>query len=282
MDPPQDTNSRLLIGTRDKSVGWYNPVLSTLTEAQQDLFENYCHIAPDRVIRHILKIRDEAWEFLPLPCIGMFRFIDFSLSSSPSYSDILKRLRSGAKFLDLGCCFGQDLRKLVHDGAPPSSVFGCDLRREYIDKGYDLFLDRESFGAKFIVADVFDTQGPLNELEDQLDVVHIGLFLHLFDWEGQRRACERMVGLLKKQKGVMVLGHQIGNIKPQDVPFGTSQKVFRHDGKSFEQLWKEVGENTGSEWSVRATMDQGMGIDEKKRPWDDEHTRRLTFEVERV
>lgn len=49
-------NSRLRIGSRDKTVAWYNPALSALTEAQRDLFENYSHLAPDRVIPHILEV----------------------------------------------------------------------------------------------------------------------------------------------------------------------------------------------------------------------------------
>lgn len=173
------------------------------------------------------------------------------------------------------------MHKLVHDGAPRSSVFGAELRREFVEKGYDLFLDRETYGARIFVADVLDSHGLLDELEDRMDFIHLGLFLHLFDWEGQRKACERMVRVLKKQTGVMVLGHHLGNLNPGDVPFGTFQKVFRHDQKSFETLWKEVGEITGSEWSISATLDRGMGIAEKKRPWDDENTRRMRFEIVR-
>lgn len=52
----KDTNSRLRIGSRDKDVSWYTPDLVALTEAQQDLFVNYSHIAPDQVIPHILKV----------------------------------------------------------------------------------------------------------------------------------------------------------------------------------------------------------------------------------
>jgi hypothetical protein len=145
-----------------------------------------------------------------------------------------------------------------------------------------LFLDRENFAAKIVVADIFDDHGPLDELESSMDIIHVGLFLHLFDWEGQRKACERMVRMLKKQSGVLVLGHQFGNLNPKDIPFGTSQKVFRHDESSFERLWKEVGQNTGSQWTVKVTLDRGMGIAERKRPWDDENTRRMKFEVRRV
>ena len=49
-------NPRLKIGSRDKSVGWYQPTLDNITEAQRDLLEKYSHLAPDDVIPHILEI----------------------------------------------------------------------------------------------------------------------------------------------------------------------------------------------------------------------------------
>jgi len=55
-DPNNRENSRLRIGSRDKNVGWFNSNLESLTPAQQDLFENYSHIPPDRVIPHILEL----------------------------------------------------------------------------------------------------------------------------------------------------------------------------------------------------------------------------------
>jgi hypothetical protein len=47
-------------------------------------------------------------------------------------------------------------------------------------------------------------------------------------------------------------------------------------------MWREAGIRTGSEWLVRARLDAGLGIEEKKRTWDDPNTRRLVFEVERL
>jgi hypothetical protein len=174
------------------------------------------------------------------------------------------------------------LRKLAHDGAPASSLYGVELEDQYLELGYELFLDRDTFGAKFIVANILEEEGPLQEIDGKMDIVYIGLFLHLFDLEEQQKICERIARLLKKKKGALVLGTQVGSTMPKEVPFGTARKVFRHDEKSFERLWKEVGEITDSEWKVKATLDGGLGIGAKKRTWDDEYTRRLVFEVERI
>jgi hypothetical protein len=49
----------------------------------------------------------------PYPCIGLFRFLDFSIRKSPVYDEVLQRVKNGQKFLDMGCCFAQDIRALV-------------------------------------------------------------------------------------------------------------------------------------------------------------------------
>ncbi|PVH83670.1 hypothetical protein DL98DRAFT_512858 [Cadophora sp. DSE1049] len=270
------------MGSKDKGVLWFNPTFPGLTEDQRDLLENYSHMKSDFIIPHILSVRDKAWDVHPLPCIGQFRFIDLTLSRSPSYPHIQHLLKAGGKLLDLGCCFGQDLRKLVHDGAPASSLFGAELRREFIELGYELFLDKDTLGVQFLTADIFDPDSSLKQLDGQLDVVYIGLFLHLFDWEGQRKACERIVGLLKPEKRVLILGQQVGSLVACDVKFEGDKKVTRHDLASFERLWKEVGEVTGTEWVVWAELDGGLGVGNGKRVWDNQETRRLVFEVERV
>jgi hypothetical protein len=131
-------------------------------------------------------------------------------------------------------------------------------------------------------ADIFEEGGALNELEGKMDIVQAGLFLHLFDLEGQTRACERIVGLLKQDKGVLVTGQQVGAIEPVQMPRGTGSRMYKHNAESFEKMWTEVGARTGSEWKVTARLDAGLGIEQMKRTWDDPNTRRLVFEVERI
>jgi hypothetical protein len=177
----------------------------------------------------------------------------------------------------------QDLRKLVHDGAPASQLHGAELEAPFIEMGYELFRDRETFKAQFMVADIFDMSAdrPLSELEGKMDIVHVGLFLHLFDWPDQVAACERIVSILKPEAGVLVLGQQMGTTAPGRVNHG-HKILFKHDAATFEKLWAEVGEKTGTRWKVTANLDEGLGIKEGKRKWDGGEARRLIFEVERV
>lgn len=151
---------------------------------------------------HILTLskRDDAWNHYPYPSIGLFIFCDLGLSGDDlpkdstevtqryetAYQTILAKLKKGGKFLDVGCMFAQDARKLVFDGAPPSSVYGTDLLGEYFEFGYKLFRDKEIIPpSHFIAADILDPNAPgLKELEGKLKVINNMQFLHVFSIEG--------------------------------------------------------------------------------------------------
>jgi hypothetical protein len=105
--------------------------------------------------------------------------------------------------------------------------------------------------------------------------------LHIWDLEGQTKACERVVELLKDEKGVMVVGQSVGSLVGKEQP-ARGRMIYKHDADTFAQMWEEVGRRTGTEWVVRARLDEGLGIDRRKREWDEPGTRRLSFEVERV
>jgi hypothetical protein len=89
-------------------------------------------------------------------------------------------MQSGATFLDLGCCVAQDLRKLVYDGAPSKNTYGSDLQADFMNIGYDLFLDKDTLGTTFIAADIFDEseKSGLKVLEGTVDIIHAAFFFH--------------------------------------------------------------------------------------------------------
>lgn len=84
-----------------------------------------------------------------------------------NYLRIIGKLKKGGKFLDVGCMFAQDVRKLVADGAPVEPVYGTDLHSEYFDFAYELFNDRDVIpSSQFFAADILDLEDsppPLRE-----------------------------------------------------------------------------------------------------------------------
>jgi len=179
------------------------------------------------------------------------------LVRSPNYPLILERLKSGNEnFLDLGCCFGQELRKLVADGAHSENLYGSDLRPEFFDLGYKLFRDKESLNSTFIAADIFDESSALSSLDGNIDIIYAGSFLHLFGYDDQVKVCKRIVKLLRDKKGSLLLGRQVGDVVASETVHNTNKNLnmFRHNSESFKKMWEEVGEATGTKWRVESEM----------------------------
>ncbi|KAE8447545.1 hypothetical protein EG329_010675 [Mollisiaceae sp. DMI_Dod_QoI] len=156
-----DAGARSDLGDNTKDVAWYiaDEDLPELDSQAYEILVNYSHIPPDSVRAHVLKKREEAWKIFPFPCIGQMRFLDFSLAKMPSYDKILARLNDSltpARLLDVGCCFGQDLRRLVADGTPSENLVGLDVEPQFLSLSYDLFADREFFKGQMIAGNIFD------------------------------------------------------------------------------------------------------------------------------
>ncbi|MCJ1316979.1 hypothetical protein MMC15_002300 [Xylographa vitiligo] len=286
------------------SLPWYSPTLDSIGPAARELLEKYSGIPPEEVIPHVMEIRRLAFHIHPYPCIGQFRFLDLSISLHPLYPSLLARLRGPTPptLLDLGCCFGQDIRKLIFDGAPPAALVGVELRPAFLAMGDRLFRDGGGSGgggsggggggARFVAADVFAEAGEdaLAALEGGVDVVHAASFFHLFGWEAQVRVGRRVVRLLRGGRGT-VFGRQVGSVRPGEYRRGREgeRSVYRHDGESFARMWEQIGRETGTEWRVEVRMEEGPvggggrgeGAEEG-RWWNDEYTRRFRFEVERI
>ena len=194
--------------------------------------------------------------------------------------------------LDIGCCFAQDIRKLVSDGAPSENILGAELRPEFVDLGYVLFRDRDTLKSKFLIGDVFDetAESAFGKLDGKVDIIYAASFFHLFNWEDQVGMAERVVRFLNPIQGSLVFGRQRGNINSGEYEHRTNEKgtMFRHNERSWKEMWKQVGEATGSSWDIRVWLDkdedfgknrkdEGTGLDNKLDSGD----RRLRFEVTR-
>lgn len=203
-------------------------------------------------------------------------------------------MTSGQTYLDLGCCFGQDIRRLVYDGAPGGNCYGSDLRLEFMELGYDLFLDRGRLGATFIAADVFDADSGLKRLDGGVDIVHAASFFHLFGYSQQKAIAKRVVRLLRPVEGSLLVGRQVGNVTGGEFPHRTNpaQVMFRHDAETWGRMWEEVGEETGTRWEAKAELlewpgfvaqgEEGEGQERQTPLWQHEGARRLQFTVRRM
>ena len=238
--------------------------------------------------------RDRAWEIHPYPCIGQFRFLDFPITYSNLYSSILDRLRSGHTFLDLGCCFGQDIRKLVYDGAPPERLQATDLHPEFLDLGYDLFRDRTALQSTFFAADILgnDETSAFQAREESIDILQVSSFFHLFPLCAQLSIAKRLLRLLRPVSGSLILGRQTGNINPGIYQHGSTDEttdMYRHDAHTWTEMWRQIGAQVGVRLNVEAKLEYAKGFakregehDERMMRWRNDGDRRLIFAIWRV
>ncbi|KAF3057258.1 hypothetical protein GL218_06082 [Daldinia childiae] len=268
----------------ERNRGWYQTDLIEVNEPFHQLLEQYSKIPGSDIVDHVKRIRDRAFESSPYPCIGLFRFTNLTLITHPLYEKIVGLLKSESTetaYLDIGCCFGQDLRRLVFDGVPSKRLVGLDIERSLLELGYDLFLDRETLKSQFVIANILEAQGKTWEsLEERgFDVIHCSAVFHLFTLDKQIIAAKHIARLVKK--GGIIIGRQMGSVKPGDFPALTKGTFcYRHDVSTFDAMWKKVGEATQTRWNVEGIVD--MVNISPNNYLEGEDSRRLLFTVTRI
>jgi hypothetical protein len=215
------------IDLRAKNVPWYDPKLKKLGASARELLENYSKIPPAEVESHIYKI----------VCLFLRPIRKVMLNRTYSMMKPGMSFRTHALAV-LGCCFGQELRKVAADGAVQENLYGSDLRAEFFEMGYRLFRDRGALKSKFIAADITDPSSPLSELDGKIDIIYAGSFLHLFSYAELIEVCKRLTKLLREKKDSLILGRQVGNADAGDYvqKMNKGGKMYRHNAESFKKM----------------------------------------------
>lgn len=223
-----------------------------------------------------------------------------SNTTDPSPSD---GSPSSLRLLDLGTCLGQDLRKLLYDGAPPSSLYGSDTFPEFEGLGHALFCDSATFRDHFIPGDIMDlstNSSPLAKTAGTWDVVSIMMFLHIFDLEKQTLAATNILKLLKPMPGSIVIGANSGSTKTGELPLrgpfamnkadGTPETTFRHSKETMAEMWKAAAGEVEGKWHVETGYDREYQKRRENLPREESDKHffpadelvRVVFYVERV
>ncbi|KAL7917927.1 hypothetical protein ACQKWADRAFT_305503 [Trichoderma austrokoningii] len=222
-------------------------------DSGRKLLHEYSGISNEAVKNHVELIQTKALQVRPYPCIRRYRFLDLIMMTTVVYQEVLERVKNGEKFMDLGCCFGQEIRQLVHDGAPSVNTYGSDLWGDFLSIGYELFKDKDRLQTTFIAADIFDDSSPLVELTGKMNIIYVGDFFHLFSLEEQEKAAARVAQLLAPQPGSLIVGRQSGSEVAGECSRAgdtSGKRHFQHNPQSWKELWERIGERTGTTWSA--------------------------------
>ncbi|EKM53219.1 uncharacterized protein PHACADRAFT_210914 [Phanerochaete carnosa HHB-10118-sp] len=233
--------------------------LLTLNDEEREFLHKSVTSDDDELKERIVEAQTNAYKQHPYPCIRGFHFVNLFMFENPIYPQVLAAGKLGQTvLLDLGCCMGTDVRKLVHDGYPASNVMGCDLRQEFIEHGYELYQDREQCAIHFFASDIFDVPypfpadqapaGPLDtgkvtemkQLYGKVDHFYTGALFHLFDESTQYALALRVAQLIKRSAGTIVFGRHQGLEEEGYINDHLSRKRYGHSVKSWPLLWKKV------------------------------------------
>lgn len=178
---------------------------------------------------------------------------------------------------------GQDVRKLVHDGAPSENTYASDLKPAFWDLGFDMFLDKSGLKTKFLQADIFNDNSQLKQLDGKIDIINAASFFHLFDLEGQIKAAKRVVQLLRPVPNSLIVGRQGGKLEAGSFSRPRmGMDVFWHNAESWKEMWEQVSRETETKWHVEAVLGEEDLTKRMKTNLVPAGTRFMTFTVRRV
>lgn len=246
---------------------WYKPdVGSRLKPAIQAVFEHWSDIAGDELTHHLHHVRDKAWQHFRYPCIGEWIFLLPIMTQMSVWPDILKRARADGTVLDLGCCFGQNLRLLAANGVETTNMYAMDITSEFWDLGFDLFRDDSKMKATFIRRDILEPSLRLEPLDGKMDIILACLFLHLFSREQQILATKRIIQF--SRPGSMVIGYQRAHPQTYTV-IRPGYVMYLHNLDTFRDLWRQVEAETGTKWQLKVEMVEieEWGLEKEDHKW---------------
>ncbi|THH31627.1 hypothetical protein EUX98_g2555 [Antrodiella citrinella] len=231
-----------------------DPSILTLDDSERAFLHASISNDEAEVRKRVSDVQERAYAKYPYPCIRAFHHVNLMMSKNAIYGEVLEAGQSGDTiFLDLGCCMGTDVRKLVFDGYPASNVVGCDLRQEFIDLGYELYKDRSSCAIRFIVDDIFDADAPtdhaasdlaqvtrLCQLKDRVSHFYLGALFHLYDEQTQFAIALAVGKLLHKEKGGIAFGRHHGVTKEGVADDHLGRNRYAHSPTSWTTMWRQV------------------------------------------
>ena len=192
-------------------------------------------------------------------CIERMMFLTPRLPKHFAYQTLIKFLKESDKekkqLLDLGCCFGQEVRQLIQEGIPTTSITAADIHDGYWNVGREFFMDNLSHSSTRLdgVSTIFDdfaqsyplpaeaTNRIVDSLINNFNAIICQMVFHVLTKEQTENLVKRICAMLKK--GGILIGSCVGS-KEESCSWGVTPKG---DGarqlQSMKSLFELLNEN---------------------------------------
>ncbi|KAF7297615.1 hypothetical protein MKEN_01384500 [Mycena kentingensis (nom. inval.)] len=220
----------------------------------------------DELKEHVMSMAKAAMAVHPYPCIRRLGFIRLKMTRNPeAYEHVLNLGRTvpGAILIELGCCFGNDVRQIARAGFPSENILASDLRGGFWDVSQKLYANPPTpFKGAFLAGDVNDPEflsilpqlespptepapalkslTSLNPLHGHVSAIHTGSFFHLFNFEVQLEVARKFAGILSPRPGSIIFGCHGSFPTKGIVRASGTNKMYCHSVESWTEMWEGV------------------------------------------
>lgn len=181
-------------------------------------------------------------EVIRYGCISEFTFLNPSVTRRPIYFNLLSQAQEARakgerpRWLEVGCAFGTDVRKVILDGWPRDDILALDVVPTYWNYGLSLFGDTANPPCEFLCADLTTHTLPISI--SPVDVAYTNLVLHVLTRPQTVYLVVNIFSLLNP--GGCFWGHTLGNeLESSWSPYGNDW--WLHSEKSLRNLLEEAG-----------------------------------------
>jgi len=210
------------------------------------------------IMKKVKEVGDKALQVYSYRCIKRGVFAGSRLKMHPCYAKHVLPIIKEARIIDIGCCFGTDIRQLIVDGAKIPHITAVDQFSEFWELGLKLFEDidnveksplRKCFLAGNIFADEFVDKlkafvGSKQDGCELFDIVSMGSVLHLLTEEQIQTTLQLVYKILKP--GGIYIGQTAANDEPKwitrEVNSSTQTGLrYLHSPSSLSELMTKYG-----------------------------------------
>ena len=224
----------------------------------------------DSAVDHVTQVwREVKKEYHTYRCIQSLSFLVPEVQTFEAYPKLLDLLatQKKVKVADIGCCFGQDIRRLILDGIPPDMIYAIDVTPGYWQAGLRLYNDKERnnhdiASVKTLFCDLCAEEEEGGDVLEpaSFDCIVLKYVFHVLSFVQATRLIHRMAKMLKP--GGFVMGVCVGAEVGMDwalTPSG-QEKRYLHSVESLSKLFSDAGFSPSVKQRSRGDRGKGLSL----------------------